>query len=330
MIHPLVAKQVLEEFESTNRSSRFSIAKELLAEDILFNNGMGREHLVKNVRNMFVIRHHKEQGDETDSLFAPLIEDIIKHKDKLLLCATDRFSKDAILAQALARYCYLKDNNFDEAKKWAEHAKKLVKNSSYITDTIGQIYKHELKQKFDVSAIEKKGFLPPSDLNKALQLAKSASDFFREAQELVKTEDDAFNTAGFFGDIEVATHMLQLFELTKVFHKTGEIHKRTLVAYLNGRMDLSRLPTDDEEEKATAAAQRELSEGEQPKPLPRLLTGNVLGQCGRSTPQLQIEPGAQTICERAASKLTSDWQRADSGAASALQLWIEHDAQTTL
>ncbi|XP_078475300.1 sterile alpha motif domain-containing protein 9-like [Lampetra planeri] len=268
MIHPLVAKQVLEEFESTNRPSRFSIAKELLAEDIIFNNGMGREHLVKNVRNMFVIRHRKEQGDETDSLFAPLIEDIIKHKDstlshqsklesgmqnakELLLCATDRFSKDAILAQALARYCYLKDNNFDEAKKWAEHAKKLVKNSSYITDTIGQIYKHELKQKFDVSAIEKKGFLPPSDLNKALQLAKSASDFFREAQELVKTEDDAFNTAGFFGDIEVATHMLQLFELTKVFHKTGEIHKRTLVAYLNGRMDLSRLPTDDEEEKAT-------------------------------------------------------------------------------
>ncbi|XP_075910854.1 sterile alpha motif domain-containing protein 9-like [Petromyzon marinus] len=73
MIHPLVAKQVLEEFETTNRSSRFSIAKELLAEDILFNNGMGREHLVKNVRNMFVIHHRKEQGDETDSLFAPLI-----------------------------------------------------------------------------------------------------------------------------------------------------------------------------------------------------------------------------------------------------------------
>ncbi|XP_078475509.1 sterile alpha motif domain-containing protein 9-like [Lampetra planeri] len=106
MIHPLVAKQVLEEFETTNRSSRFNIAKELLTEDILFNNGMGREHLVKNVRNMFVIRHRKEQGDETDSLFAPLIEDIIKHKystlshpsklesgmqnaKELMLCATD-------------------------------------------------------------------------------------------------------------------------------------------------------------------------------------------------------------------------------------------------
>uniref|UniRef100_S4R5K7 SAM domain-containing protein n=1 Tax=Petromyzon marinus TaxID=7757 RepID=S4R5K7_PETMA len=257
MSHPLVAEQVLKEFETTGGPSRCKIAHDILDEHSLYTDGMGREYLVKNVRSMFITRHRKEQGDETDTLFAPLIEDSghvvtgMELARNVLLRAAARFPKDAVMAQALARYYSLKEKTFGEAKHWAEIAKSLAKSNSYITDTIGQVYKCELKQTYDLRAIENRGFLLPSDLNKALQLAKRASDFFKEAQELAKKEDDVFNTAGFFGDVEVASYILHLFDLTKLFDKNYEINKKTKVAYLNGRIDLSRIPTSDEELRAT-------------------------------------------------------------------------------
>uniref|UniRef100_S4RZ82 Sterile alpha motif domain-containing protein 9-like n=1 Tax=Petromyzon marinus TaxID=7757 RepID=S4RZ82_PETMA len=257
MSHPLVAEQVLKEFETTGGPSRCKIAHDILDEHSLYTDGMGREYLVKNVRSMFITRHRKEQGDETDTLFAPLIEDSghvvtgMELARNVLLRAAARFPKDAVMAQALARYYSLKEKTFGEAKHWAEIAKSLAKSNSYITDTIGQVYKCELKQTYDLRAIENRGFLLPSDLNKALQLAKRASDFFKEAQELAKKEDDVFNTAGFFGDVEVASYILHLFDLTKLFDKNYEINKKTKVAYLNGRIELSRIPTSDEEVRAT-------------------------------------------------------------------------------
>uniref|UniRef100_UPI00358F59BA sterile alpha motif domain-containing protein 9-like isoform X2 n=1 Tax=Myxine glutinosa TaxID=7769 RepID=UPI00358F59BA len=256
--HPLVALQILKILEEDFAISQDDIAKDLLEEDCLFELGMGRSLIECGVRRMMITRQRKQLGDDKNTLFSPLIEEVKSyqgpiHENRskiLLIAATHRFPKDAFLAQALARYCDIEENDFEEAKLWGKKAMELSPQNSCITDTNGQTFKHQLQKTCNLEEIEREG-LSALQLQRALELAKNASHFFKKAQELAKKEDDDLNTSGFYGEVQTSLHFIELLSCNKVFDKTNPIKKMTLVKYLKGECDLSRIPMGPDEEEAT-------------------------------------------------------------------------------
>uniref|UniRef100_A0A8C4QFW6 Sterile alpha motif domain-containing protein 9-like n=1 Tax=Eptatretus burgeri TaxID=7764 RepID=A0A8C4QFW6_EPTBU len=258
--HPLVALQILKILKADFAIWQGDIAKDLLEEDCLFEAGMGRSLIERDVRRLMVTRQRKQRGDDRNTLFSPLIEEVRnypgpineKRGKLLLIAATHRFPKHAIIAQALARYCDIEENNFEEAQVWGNKAIDLNPQSSYIMDTNGQIFKHQLKKSCVLEDVSGEG-LSVQQLKRALELASKASHFFKQAQELAKKEDDDLNTSGFHGDVETSLYFIELLSYNVVFDKTNPIKKNTLVKYLKGECDLSRIPTagDDEKEEET-------------------------------------------------------------------------------
>lgn len=66
------------------------------------------------MQSMLVTRHRKEHGDETDTLFSPLIEEIQKHEGNLyvetvLKEGALKFNQNPYISQALARHFYIRE-----------------------------------------------------------------------------------------------------------------------------------------------------------------------------------------------------------------------------
>ncbi|KAJ8332569.1 hypothetical protein SKAU_G00423580 [Synaphobranchus kaupii] len=138
IIHPLVAKQILQHL-SSSQLMRSGIALNLLREDVLYENRFGKDDYVKFLRDLFMRRCRISKGDESDSLFSPLIEHVMTEESpdtaiELLKEAYLRFNKDAFFAQQLARLNYSQER-FEEAEQWAETAAKKMPQNSYILDT---------------------------------------------------------------------------------------------------------------------------------------------------------------------------------------------------
>uniref|UniRef100_UPI00358FF563 sterile alpha motif domain-containing protein 9-like n=1 Tax=Myxine glutinosa TaxID=7769 RepID=UPI00358FF563 len=257
MKHHLVAEQVVKLLENEYQCPRCDIAMELLREDDLFALSMGREMLTKFVKSMIITRDKKEHGAEADTRFSRLLEDIMQTNnnekaEEVLLCTADRFSENAFVAQALARFYYLQKSNFTEARKWAKKAKGLASTSSYIADTNGQICKHEMKEVFDLKALKsEKDFLSSDRLEKALTLTEEACGFFKECQRCAKKEEDDLNLSGYFGEVDVGLYFVQLLGLTKLFDNTNPVLKSKMISYLKGSIDLHEMPREDEEQQKT-------------------------------------------------------------------------------
>ncbi|KAJ8404256.1 hypothetical protein AAFF_G00340290 [Aldrovandia affinis] len=138
VIHPLVAKEILQQLLGSQQKQS-GIAMDLLHEDVLYENRFGKEEYTKFLRHLFMRRWRISKGDESDSLFSPLIEHVRKEESKdkaieLLKEAYLRFNKDAFFAQQLARLSYFQEK-FKEAEQWAEIAAKKMPKNSYILDT---------------------------------------------------------------------------------------------------------------------------------------------------------------------------------------------------
>uniref|UniRef100_A0A8C4RBG1 SAM domain-containing protein n=1 Tax=Eptatretus burgeri TaxID=7764 RepID=A0A8C4RBG1_EPTBU len=257
MKHHLVAEQVVKLLENEYQCPQCDIAMELLREDDLFELSMGREMLTKFVKSMIITREKKEHGAEADTRFSPLLEDIMlkestEKAEEVLLCTAERFSENAFVAQALARYYYLQKSNFTEARKWAKKATGLASTSSYIADTNGQICKHELKEVFNLKALKsEKVFLSPDRLEKAIALTEEACGFFKECQSCAKKEEDDLNLSGYFGEVDVGLHFVHVLGLTKIFDNTNPVLKSNMISYLKGTIDLYQMPREDKELRQT-------------------------------------------------------------------------------
>lgn len=213
IIHPLIAISCLKELEESYDLNKCQIALKILNENLFYVSGIGREKFQHDVQTLLLTRQRREYGDETDTLFAPLIE-ALQNEDieKVLIAGATRFPQNAFICQALARYFYIKEKNFGTALEWANQAKKKAPKNSYISDTLGQVYKSQIKWWLDEN--KNSTDITVNDLICLLEAAENASKAFKKSQEQTERKGyetwadtwakqtlqrkyDTYNTAGF-------------------------------------------------------------------------------------------------------------------------------------
>ncbi|KAM4731015.1 sterile alpha motif domain-containing protein 9-like [Anableps anableps] len=251
IIHSAIAKQCLQELTAQN-VTKAEITDLLLTTNQFYECTQGKSNLLEDVHYILVKRNHSL---EEESQFSPLVQEIAKEtfgqEEMVLRNASKRFEKDAIISQLLARYYYLKKKDFSEAKVWADKAKELSKDSSYIADTSAQVIKHKLKHAI---ANYKEEHVSPQELNGFLKISQSAMEAFRQAQNLakkeslqrlqIKTDNCPFNTSGCLGEIQVGLIVIDLLEKTPVFSPDGVRHD-ILSQVLSGEVKLESVERSD-------------------------------------------------------------------------------------
>ncbi|XP_061080745.1 sterile alpha motif domain-containing protein 9-like [Conger conger] len=209
IIHPLVAKKILQQL-SSSQQKQSRIAMDLLCDNVLYENRFGKEEYGKFLRALFMRRSRIIKGDESDSLFSPLIEHVMRDEcpDKaieLLKQAYTRFNKDAFFAQQLARLNYYHEK-FEEAEQWAEIAAKKMPQNSYILNTKGQVYRRWFNTK--CQEIEKKTKTPQNMAN-AIEKALKAIDCFKDCQKASISVSDVMSNSGFFNEVDTGCNLVK-------------------------------------------------------------------------------------------------------------------------
>lgn len=249
IIHPLIAIYCLKELEKSYHLDKCQIALNILNENLFYDSGIGKDKFQHDVQTLLLTRQRKEHGDETDTLFSPLIE-VLQNKEieRVLTAGSIRFPQNAFICQALARYFYIKEKNFNTALYWANLAKKRAPKNSYISDTLGQVYKNKIKWWLD----EHKNCtsITINDLTHFLDASEKASRAFKESQQQTDSKEyeteawspqksqrryDTYNTAGFLGEIEVGLYTIQILQLTPFFHQESEFSKKCMTQFLSGK-----------------------------------------------------------------------------------------------
>ncbi|KAM7407901.1 hypothetical protein PAMA_003589 [Pampus argenteus] len=252
MINSSIARQCLQELKTTHNLSKAEITDLLLTTDKLYESTQGKDKLLQDVRHILVKRYYSL---EEESQFSPLIRDISHEtpgqEEMILLSASKRFAKDAVISQLLARYYYLKKKDFPEAKVWACSARNICKDSSYIADTSAQVIKHELK---NAIANYKEEPIAPQNLEKFLKVAQSAIEAFKETQSLAKkesvqrlqtkTDNCPFNTSGCLGEIQVGVLVIEVLSKTPIF-SSENIRHDIMSQVLSGDIDLKKAESCD-------------------------------------------------------------------------------------
>ncbi|XP_030208023.1 sterile alpha motif domain-containing protein 9 isoform X2 [Gadus morhua] len=256
-LHWMIARSCLDHFTQEHTLSHGEIIIDMLHCDLLYKTMMGKDLLVQNIQSMLLKRNRKEEGDDKDTLFSPLIEHIYKDEitDKVkevLERATLRFEKSATLPQALARHFYLKAKDFTLSLQWAKDALS-KKSNSYIADTLGQVYKSQLKE--ESSHLED---LSPEVLDKSLKLASKAIDAFRHSQDLAEREETVereesvdpndplyrkrqrtYNMSGYNGESEVILNVLQVIQGLPLSTISERHKKDVILQMLKGNLQMS-------------------------------------------------------------------------------------------
>ncbi|XP_032616947.1 sterile alpha motif domain-containing protein 9-like [Hylobates moloch] len=259
IIHPLIALYCLKELERSYHLDKCQIALNILEENLFYDSGIGRDKFQHDVQTLLLTRQRKEYGDETDTLFSPLME-ALQNKDieKVLSAGSRRFPQNAFICQALARHFYIKEKDFNTALDWAHQAKMKAPKNSYISDTLGQVYKSEIKWWLDGNKNCRS--ITVKDLTHLLEAAEKASRAFKESQRQTDSKNyetenwspqksqrryDMYNTACFLGEIEVGLYTIQILQLTPFFHKENELSKKHMVQFLSGKWTIPPDPRNE-------------------------------------------------------------------------------------
>ncbi|XP_072139233.1 sterile alpha motif domain-containing protein 9-like isoform X1 [Mobula birostris] len=260
IIHPLIASGCLEELKQSYSLPKSDIVLTFLTNNIFLQRGIGREKLLQDTYSMLITRQRKEHGDEANTLFSPLIEAVQNEEgsDKVINILTDasnKFDQNPFISQALARHFYLVRKDFDSALKWALKAKDQAKDNSYIRDTLGQVFKSKLKYKLESVEVDKTTVVTPTQLKEFLDLAQSASEAFKQSQQLTEQKEDRagwhewgtrskpdiYNTSGYLGEIEVALYVIDIIRMVPFFSGKKERNAEDLAFFLSGNMNLQHI-----------------------------------------------------------------------------------------
>ncbi|NXB26123.1 SAM9L protein, partial [Rhagologus leucostigma] len=251
IVHPLIASHCLTELKLTYGLSKSEITSKLLKEDLLLKDN----RLVHDVQTLLITRQRKEHGDESDTSFSPLIEAIHKEEkrgdvERVLEQASARFEQNGYICQALARF-YIRERKFDSALHWAKAAKERAQHNSYISDTLGQVFKSKLRDW--VECKEKSAALTAEKLEYLLELAENASQAFQESQrqaenavneqylqhQKLKRKFQVYNTAGYQGEIETGLYVIDVLSHVPFFSKKDLHCRKNMTKYLSGNSVLN-------------------------------------------------------------------------------------------
>ncbi|MCJ8750294.1 hypothetical protein PDJAM_G00261000 [Pangasius djambal] len=256
-VHQCIATECVSELENMHNNPRSDIVCNLLHCDLFFKCGMGKDNLLQSVKSMLITRQRKIEGDERDTLFSPLIEEInkkdgLKKIQDIFTEASRRFDKDFAIPQALARHFYLNEKNFAQAKDWANTAK-TIKENSYTVDTVGQVSRSELKHKTDAKKQVNKQHTP-DDLKEYLYLANDAIVAFQRAQILAKTEDipdvtemlhrkpNTYNISGYMSEIDIAMTVFDIVRGLPLFEERDNMKDHYIKQFFKGKISIANIP----------------------------------------------------------------------------------------
>ncbi|NWW75050.1 SAM9L protein, partial [Climacteris rufus] len=251
IVHPLIASHCLTELKLTYGLSKSEITLKLLKEDLLLK----ENKFVRDIQTLLITRQRKEHGDESDTSFSPLIEAIHKEEkrgnvERVLEQASARFEQNGYICQALARF-YIKEKKFDSALHWAKAAKERAEHNSYISDTLGQVFKSKLRDW--VECKEKSATLTAGKLESLLELAENASQAFQESQrqaenavneqylqhQKLRRKFQVYNTAGYQGEIETGLYVIDVLWHIPFFSKEDLPCRKNMTNYLSGNSVLN-------------------------------------------------------------------------------------------
>ncbi|XP_072431360.1 sterile alpha motif domain-containing protein 9-like [Chiloscyllium punctatum] len=268
IIHPLIAHRCLDELKQSYKLSKSEIALKLLSQDIFLRRSIGKEKLLQDTWSLLITRQRKEHGDEADTLFSPLIEALQSEEGNnqvvnVLTEASSRFDQNPFISQVLARHFYLIAKDYDSALHWATKAKERARDNSYVADTLGQVFKSKLKYRMECVEIAKQTEVTPQQLREFLDLAQSASNAFRESQQLTgkkgesslewvtpssKRKYDVYNTSGYLGEIEVALCVMDILRMIPFFSGNDDIGEMKLRDLLSGNLNLEHIEKTNEKD----------------------------------------------------------------------------------
>ncbi|XP_062957119.1 sterile alpha motif domain-containing protein 9 [Cynocephalus volans] len=263
IIHPLIAVLSLEELKKSYHLDKSQIMLDMLTENLFYDSGIGKSKFFQDVQTLLLTRQRDGYEGETATWFSPFIEAL--HKDEgnaavkaVLLEGIHRFNPNAFICQALARHFYIKEKDFSNALNWAKQAKKIEPDNSYISDTLGQVYKSKIRWWIEDNGRNRS--ISVDDLTGLLDLAVHASNAFKESQQ--QSEDrqyegqerlcqkskrryDTYNIAGYQGEIEVGSYTIQILQLIPFFDNKNELSKKDMVNFLSGSNDIPGDPNNE-------------------------------------------------------------------------------------
>lgn len=262
-VHQYLATECVKQLDESHNCSRADIVLNILHCDLFFKTFAVKDVLVQSLKSMLITRQRKAEGDEKDTLFSPLIEDINSKKDNLnktqeiFNAALQRFNKEFTIPQALARHLYLNEKNFAQAKIWANKAKD-IKENSYTVDTIGQVSRSELKYKLECKKQDTKP-LTAKELKEYFELAYTATKAFKRAQSLAKTDDapenekelyrklSPYNISGYMGEIDMAMIVFDIIKRLPLFEEHDPMKDHYIQSFLKGNVSCSKMPVSKTE-----------------------------------------------------------------------------------
>nr|XP_021327787.1 sterile alpha motif domain-containing protein 9-like [Danio rerio] len=257
VIHSCIAKQCLQELSASHGVTKAEITNILLTTELFYEYTLGKQKLRQDVHNMLVKRQYSAEVE--GSLFSPLIQDIMKEtpgtQQIILHNAEKCLKKDAYISQLLARYYYIKKQDFLQAMYWAKKAKSQLTENSYICDTEFQVRMHELKH---AVYKDKDNPIKPENLDEYLTLAQKASEACKETQKTADKEAkhqldkrrvnrgyknyQTYNTAGHLSHLQTAVTVTEMLQKTPLY-AVKDTRNNCLSQVLMGKITIEDLPS---------------------------------------------------------------------------------------
>ncbi|XP_061054544.1 sterile alpha motif domain-containing protein 9 [Eubalaena glacialis] len=263
IIHPLIAIRSLEELKISYDLHKSQIMLDMLTENVFYETGIGKSKFLEDMQTLLLTRQRNEHEGETGTWFSPFIEAL--HRDEgnvavknVLLEGIHRFNPNAFICQALTRHFYIKEKDFNSALCWANKAKKLEPDNSYISDTLGQVYKSKIRWWIEDNGRNRN--ISVDDLSDLLDSAVHASNAFKESQQQSEDREyeakerfyqkskrryDTYNIAGYQGEIEVGLYTIQILQLLPFFDNKSELSKRDMINFISGSNDIPGDPSHE-------------------------------------------------------------------------------------
>lgn len=264
ILHHTIASACLTELERSCCKTVSEITMQMLHYDLFFSARVVKHRLMLSIQRMLIERQRKKDGDEREQ-FSPLIHKIHNQEGRqtvqeIFVKASSRFVTSASIPQALARYLYIHDRDFPEALKWAEKAKD-IKENPYTFDTIGQVYKSNLKFNMDREKQERSH--NPEDLNTNIKIAISGMEAFQRAQKLAHLADEpqedipdndsedsprkSYNIYGYVSMLEIAFLVFEILSRLPFFDQCNPMNKKYLQSFLRGKIRISNVYKENSE-----------------------------------------------------------------------------------
>ncbi|XP_051948600.1 sterile alpha motif domain-containing protein 9-like [Xyrauchen texanus] len=207
MAHPMIADEVLRILTAAGLTRSDTTRKLIACQNEI---PPYLKQIIKQLLTKRESKVNKESGEIKQDTFSKLIQDVHEKESKsmcvrLFKDAADKFTQVPVFPQALARFYYIILTDYVNATYWAKEAIKRDQKNSFFRDTLGQVYKNQLKKEIATSArdILRIGKLALEAFEDEIKIAEQEQEPGMQEDKVINTST-IFNNRGLFGYIEVA------------------------------------------------------------------------------------------------------------------------------